>query len=137
MKVLARVFLISILFVSSAFAATSTNILEGKTFKGEVVAAEKGAKPDPDTFIFKDGQFHSTACDQYGYGTAPFTVHEKKGKTVFNTMTKNKNGATIKWHGQVEGDKISGTAVMTTGKGKKTNMTFQAKLEGAAATKKN
>ncbi len=114
---------------SLAFAAT-TSPLEGKTFKGEV--QDVGAtKPDPDTFIFKDGTFRSTACDQFGFTAAPFTVNEVAGTTSFSAMTKNDKGATIHWSGALMGNKITGTALRTTPDGKSVSMTFHANMEHA------
>lgn len=127
MKRILVVLIFAMALTSVAFAATP-NMLEGKTFKGEVMN-EGAKKADPDTFIFKDGQFRSTACDEYGFTAAPFTAAEAAGNTTFSATTKNDKGATIIWHGAVHDNKIEGHAVMTDAKGAKSNMTFHAKLE--------
>jgi len=114
-------------FSSQAAFAGAPNMLEGKTFQGEIKNAGH-EKPDPDTFIFKDGNFRSTACDQYGYTSAPFHAMESPGKTGFTATTKNTHGATISWDGWMKGDELGGTAVMTDDKGKKTDMTFHGTL---------
>lgn len=109
-----------LVFVSVSQAAPT---LDGKTFSGEVKATTD-KKGDPDTFIFKNGTFRSTACDEYGYTEAPYEASTKGDVTTFTSKTKNKNGATMSWSGKVEKEKISGTAVMTTASGEKTEMEF-------------
>ena len=111
--------------VSTSFAANAP--LDGKTFAGEI--KEGDSKPDPDTFEFKNGTFHSTACDEYGYKVGEYNASENNGKISFNAHTKNDKGATIAWNGTVHGTAISGTAVMTDTTGEKTTMAFNGTLK--------
>ena len=114
-----------ILTAIPAFAAGGE--LDGKTFNGKVWT--EGEKGDPDTFIFKSGQFRSTACDQYGYSSAPYTVSEKDGVKSFTSTTTNKEGAKMLWQGVVQGNSIEGSAIMQTQSGEKTPMKFAGKVE--------
>jgi len=121
-KVIVAAFSCSLL-VLPAVAAPQ---IDGRTYAGEVKMGDD--KPDPDTFIFKAGTFRSTACDQYGYDAAPYTSSEKDGVVSFHSQTKNKSGATMDWNGKIEKQKISGTAVMTTASGEKSEATFTGEL---------
>ncbi|HSA58433.1 MAG TPA: hypothetical protein VLJ37_01950 [bacterium] len=84
--------------------------LDGKSFVGEIAA--KGQKANPDTFLFKDGRFRSTACDKFGFKDAAYTT-SGEGKTMrFRATTVNTSGAKMEWDGLVNGDKLEGTAVL-------------------------
>ena len=117
-------FTILTLFASATFAAPA---LDGRTYTGDLKMGDD-AKGDPDTFIFKAGTFRSTACDEYGYESAPYTATEKDGVTTFHSQTKNKSGATMNWEGKIVKEKVSGTAVMKTASGEATNATFSGEL---------
>lgn len=109
---------VAFLFVFSGicFAETASNSFDGKTFVGEM--AKRGAiTGDPDSFIFADGKFRSTACDKYGYTSADYTANTVGGNTVFTATTSNEEGAKLSWTGTLRGNEISGTALMTTSAG--------------------
>jgi hypothetical protein len=84
--------------------------LDGKSFTGEIGA--KGQKADPDTFIFKDGRFTSTACEKFGFKDAAYTTSGEGKNMRFRATTMNTSGAKIDWDGTVSGDKIEGKAVL-------------------------
>ena len=113
-------------FATESFAAKS--VLDGKTYVGTVKMGED-AKGDPDNFIFKNGTFRSSACDQYGYTEAPYAIEEKRKSMKFTATTKNKEGAAIKWNGTISGDKVEGTANMTTASGETTPGSFTGALK--------
>jgi len=122
------------LFISitplSALAANAEGAkLDGKVFTG--VVGEKGDKKgDPDNFEFVAGKFHSTACDQYGYTSAPYSANMKNEKaTTFSSTTKNEAGDTITWSGVVENDKIKGNAIRKTASGKTFKMWFNGTVK--------
>lgn len=127
-----RIFLLllcmSFLAGSTVFAeAKAATPLDSKTFTG-MMGEKTDKKGDPDNFEFKDGMFHSTACDQYGYTAAKYQSTDKSGTTNFTATTKNNSGDTIAWNGTVKGDKIMGTAVRHSGK-EKHEMWFRGELK--------
>ena len=127
MKLIRFVLAVSfILFAATASFAAKPS-LDGKTYHGTIKMGAE-AKADPDEFIFKEGTFRSTACDQYGYTSAPYEVKPEGTKSTFTAVTKNKQGAQIQWNGTIAGDKIDGVAKMTTPSGEITNGTFQGTL---------
>ena len=86
-----------------------TGELDGKSFVGQMgqVGKDKG---DKDTFIFKDGKFHSTACDPYGFGDGAYTAKVNGDAIAFEAKTTSPTDGLMQWMGTVKGDKIEGTA---------------------------
>jgi hypothetical protein len=105
------------LFVSSLTFASERNVtptvaqagaLDGKTFVGEF--GKKGKKTEgKDELIFKDGKFHSKACDPYGFGDGVYTATVSGDTTTFETETGSTKEGKIKWMGTVKGDVIDVT----------------------------
>jgi hypothetical protein len=84
--------------------------LDGKIFAGEI--GQKGEKAgDKDNLIFKDGKFVSTACEKYGFGTAPYTVATGQGNTTFEALADGGKGGTMKWKGAIKQDSLTATVV--------------------------
>ena len=60
-------------YASGHAAVEGTTMLDGKSYQGLFI--EKGkSSGDPDTLIFANGRFRSSACDQYGYGDDPYSA---------------------------------------------------------------
>jgi hypothetical protein len=86
--------------------------LEGKAFVGET--AKKGeTKGDPDTFSFKEGKFHSTGCDPYGFKPSPYKVEKAGDAWSFTSECISPKEGSMSWRGTVKGSAISGTVVWT------------------------
>ncbi len=121
------------LIAAPLFAASNnsaTKALDGKTFTGTLTM--KGDKPDTDSFVFKNGKFRSTACDQYGYGDASYSSSQLGKDIIFEAQTQSTNGATIVWKGTVQGDKVNGNAVMKTASGAENKFSFEGQLQSSA-----
>ena len=100
---------LSALFAISA-TAWAAGALDGKTFAGQV--GEKGmSQGDPDTLVFKDGKFRSTACDKYGFGDTPYTTKVDKAVTTVEAKTTNAKGETMVWTLSVFGVEMRGKAL--------------------------
>jgi hypothetical protein len=103
------VFVISVLSIS-LLAAAQEGALDGKTFAGEM--GEKGKeKGDEDELVFKDGKFLSVACQEYGFGDAPYTATVSGNTTTFTAETVSAKEGKMKWSGTLEGDELTGTVV--------------------------
>lgn len=102
------VFVLSVLSIS-LLAAAQEGALDGRTFAGEL--GEKGKKGDEDELIFKDGKFLSVACQEYGFGDAPYTAAVSGDTTTFETETVSAKEGKMKWTGTVTGDKLDGTVM--------------------------
>lgn len=93
------------LFFISPDVSAGQGALDGKTFMVET--GEKGKSGgDKDTLIFKDGNFHSTACDQYGFGDGAYTSTAIGDSIQFEAITTSPTKGKISWKGTVKGDKI-------------------------------
>lgn len=80
-------------------------ILDGMVFVGHV--GPKGSKANgEDEVVFQDGQFLSTSCSKYGFGSAPYTAFRKDNYINFTAVTHSPKNGQIHWHGKVVGEKI-------------------------------
>jgi len=79
--------------------------LDGKTFVVET--GEKGKSGgDKDTLTFKDGNFRSAGCDQYGFGDGAYTSSVKGDSIQFEAVTTSPTKGKMTWKGTVTGDMI-------------------------------
>jgi hypothetical protein len=85
--------------------------LDGRRFDGIVLERGK-TTGDPDTLLFTDGRFHSSACDPYGYGDGPYTANPSGDGIAFEAQTQNANGSRLLWRGVVRGARLDGTLTM-------------------------
>ena len=94
--------------VPSLAAAES---LDGRSFQG--VFLERGkTSGDADTLVFKDGRFHSSACDRYGYGDAPYKATAVSDGVRFETETRSAKYGKLAWSGIVRSGKLDATVMM-------------------------
>ena len=93
------------LFSISRDVSAGQGALDGKTFAVET--GEKGKSGgDKDTLTFKDGNFRSAGCDQYGFGDGAYTSSVKGDSTQFEAVTTSPTKGKMTWKGTVTGDKI-------------------------------
>lgn len=84
----------------------------GATFVGE--SGEKGqAAGEKETLTFKDGRFHSLACDPWGFGDAAYKVLKSPDGVTFSAETTSAKEGRMVWHGVLKGSQLEGTAVWT------------------------
>jgi hypothetical protein len=99
------------LTVAPAPARARTPTLDGRSFEGVVLERGK-TSGDADTLIFKDGQFRSTACDQYGHADGPYTASVSGDTIAFEAETESPKYGKLLWKGAVRGHKLDGTMTM-------------------------
>lgn len=87
---------------------SADDALDGKTFVGDMGEKAKD-RGDKDELVFKDGKFHSVACEQYGLGDATYTTTVNGDTTTFAAVTKSAEEGEMKWSGTVTGGKLNGT----------------------------
>jgi len=93
------------LFSISRDVSAGQGALDGKTFAVET--GEKGKSGgDKDTLTFKDGNFHSAGCDQYGFGVGGYTSTVNGDTIQFEAVTTSPTKGKMTWKGTVTGDKI-------------------------------
>ena len=93
-------------------AAAPKGLLDGKHFMGEVGTPDK-TTGDKENITFKNGQFHSSACEAKGFGAAPYTATEDAGVISFKADLKSATNGTISWTGSVKGDALEASATLT------------------------
>jgi hypothetical protein len=100
------------LAAAAAFPAfAESNALDGRNFEGVFIQRGK-TSGDADTIVFKDGRFHSVACDQYGYSDAPYKTAAMGDTTRFEAQTQSKKYGKLLWTGVVRDGKLDATAMM-------------------------
>ena len=93
------------LFSISLDVSAGQGALDGKTFVVET--GEKGKSGgDKDTLTFKDGNFRSAGCDQYGFGDGAYTSSVKGDSIQFEAVTTSPTKGKMTWKGIVTGDMI-------------------------------
>jgi hypothetical protein len=85
--------------------------LDGKQFQGVFVAKGK-TRGDADTLSFRNGRFHSSACDTYGYSDAPYKTTVDGSAIRFEAETESAKYGKLRWTGYVRGDRLDATALM-------------------------
>ena len=85
--------------------------LDGRRFEGVFIERGK-TSGDADTLIFKDGRFHSIACDQYGYGDAPYKTVAAGDTVRFEAETVSSKYGKLLWNGAIRGNKLDATVMM-------------------------
>lgn len=99
------------LAVATAPARAQSSALDGRSFEGVVLERGK-TSGDADTFIFSDGRFRSTACDQYGYSDGPYAASVSGDAIAFKAETESPKYGKLLWQGAVRGQKLDGTMTM-------------------------
>jgi hypothetical protein len=93
------------LFFFSRDVSAGQGLLDGKTFVVET--GEKGKSGGgKDTLTFKDGNFHSLGCDQYGFGDGAYTSTGTGDTIQFEAVTTSPTKGKMTWKGTVQGDRI-------------------------------
>ena len=113
--------------IAVAPVAFAVETLDGKTFSGTI--GKKGETAgNPDDFIFKDGQFESTLCEQFGYGTGAYKTSIADGATRFSAETTSKTGGKMAWTGTIKEGHLQGS-VVTTENGASSEMWFNGTVK--------
>jgi hypothetical protein len=107
-------------------AGAQAQSLDGRSFTG--VFLERGkTSGDADTLTFKDGRFHSSACDRYGYSAAPYKAVAAADGTRFEAETQSAKYGKLLWAGYVRAGKLDATVMMEqSGKSPKENWVVAA-----------
>jgi hypothetical protein len=90
----------------------SSHALDGRTYFGQ-----NGSKGEPadhdDVFIFDEGMFRSTSCDEYGFTKGRYEATEKDGVIYFKSITESPTHGRMAWEGKVDHEALEGTFVWT------------------------
>ncbi len=96
----------------SATPATAQNVsLDSKVYIADAGEKGKSADEKADVLTFKDGKFHSSSCDQYGYGKGDYKAAAQGDAITFEAETTSAKDGRLTWKGAVRGDVIEGTFI--------------------------
>jgi hypothetical protein len=98
------------LSLAAAFAPAlaAPGPLDGKTFKGDSGPVGKPADVTGDVLTFRDGAFHSSACDKWQFATAAYTTTGSGNTIAFESETVSPTEGVIKWKGVFNGATLEG-----------------------------
>ena len=82
--------------------------LDGKVFVADAGEKGKAADEKADVITFKDGKFHSSSCDQYGYSKGIYKTSAEGDAIIFEVETQSDKDGRLVWKGSVRGDQIEG-----------------------------
>lgn len=92
--------------IISAYAGS----LDGKTFSGNTGKIGKKSS-ETDVIKFENGQFSSSGCQDYGFGSSTYQTAIDGDTTHFVADTYSEKTGRITWVGTVSGDKLNATYV--------------------------
>ncbi len=96
-------FLVVIAALGAGFApgtAHADGELDGKVF---VIKGEGG-----DVLTFENGQFHSSACEKWGFGKGNYTTSMAGDGTMFTAQTSSGKHGKMVWTGTVKDGTLTG-----------------------------
>ena len=103
--------LLPLLLAAQPLVFAETGTLDGKIFVAELGVKGKPAHEKADVISFKEGKFHSSSCDQYGYSVGAYTVAVSGDATTFDVETMSESDGKLKWQGVVKGDTVEGSFI--------------------------
>lgn len=89
-------------FASGHTHSEDSALLDGKSYFGTFVQKGK-TTGDADTLSFSAGRFHSSACDQYGYGDGVYQARADGDAIHFDVETTSARYGKLVWSGTVKG----------------------------------
>ena len=104
----------SLITLITCFALPATPVLaqaaplDGRVFVADAGEKGKAADEKGDIITFKDGKFHSSFCDQYGYGKGDYKATAQGESMAFEVETVSEKDGRLVWKGAVRGDQIEG-----------------------------
>lgn len=93
------------------FVAMAQSPLEGRKFDTQAGLTGKPAHIAKDILSFADGKFHSSDCDQYGYGKGTYKTVTNGDAVSFEVETNSDQYGRNVWKGVIRGDTIEGTMI--------------------------
>lgn len=123
-------FLLAGLLAGLAHAASP---LDGTSWELKIVTpAEKD--PLTDVIRFDQGTVLSSLFRQKGFPTSRVTLTEEKGRPlIWETLQTSSDRTSISWHGEVEGGRVSGVALLRRPGGANITYTFTGRKVTTAA----
>jgi len=103
--------LAAVLLYLVPFLAWAQGALDGRKFDTQAGLTGKPAHIQKDILSFQDGKFHSSDCDQYGYGKGTYKTSTDGTAVNFEVETLSDSYGRNVWKGVIRGDTIEGTMI--------------------------
>ena len=97
--------------LAAPLASAQTEVLDGRAFVADAGLKGKPADEKGDVITFADGKFHSSMCDQYGYGKGDYKATPVGDAVEFEAVTLSEKDGRNVWKGTIRGGEIEGTLV--------------------------
>ena len=103
--------LATLMSLSIVPASAQPALLDGRVFVADAGPKGKASDEKGDVITFKDGTFHSSICDQYGYNKGSYKASASGDAMSFEVETVSEKDGRLVWKGSVRGNEIEGTFV--------------------------
>jgi hypothetical protein len=103
--------LLATAFFAMPMAEAQTASLDGRVFVADAGEKGKAADEKNDVITFSGGKFHSSSCDQYGFGKGEYRASASGDAVAFEAETRSEKDGRLVWRGTVRGDEIEGSFV--------------------------
>ena len=95
-------FLVAIFMTITPMTLLAAGVLDGSTYSTMLDG-------ENDVLTFNDGTFHSSSCDEWGFGKGEYTTEAKEDSISFEATTTSEKDGTMVWTGTIQGDTINGS----------------------------
>jgi hypothetical protein len=106
-----RALFIALMVLPAMHVAAQPALLDGKVFVADAGIKGKEADEKGDIITFKDGKFHSSVCDQYGYNKGAYKAVAQGDVIAFEVETTSDKDGRLVWKGLVRGDQMEGSFI--------------------------
>ena len=101
LKTALALLLVTTFSIALPLAAQAGELLDGKVFTTMLDGKS-------DVLTFQDGTFHSSACDEWGFGKGNYSTKTSTDGISFMTVTTSVKDGKMVWRGMIRGETIQG-----------------------------
>ena len=103
----AVLFFLSVPMVPADTQLIKDDPLDGLKFQGQTGEQGKGDH-HLDTITFRNGEFRSLDCEEWGFGPAPYQFERAGDSLHFSATLPSPDRGTLEWKGTINGDIAEG-----------------------------
>lgn len=86
-------------------------LLDGKVFIVDIGDRGRPADNIGDVLTFRAGSFHSSKCNEWGYGPGRYRSVRSGSRIQFDAESVSANDGRLVWRGVIEGDTVEGSQI--------------------------
>ena len=99
----AALFFFEVAVITADTHLPQSDIIDGLQFQGQTGEHGKG-EHHQDTITFKNGQFRSLDCEEWGFGPASYEYKKEGDAFHFSATLPSPDRGTLEWKGTITGD---------------------------------